>query len=432
MDNPISSPGAAVAEQFGRPSAARLRTNRNFNIFWFGQTLSNLGDAVALIAMPLLVLHVTGSVAQMGVVTGIAGIGLVVAGIVAGPIADRVDRRRFMILCDLLRMVVYAAIPVCWWVAGPQQWLIFLTAGCGAFFGMCFSVTYIAAIANLVDRDQMTDANGRLQATAAVASIIGPALAGLIAARFGPAAALGVDSLSFAVSAASLTCIRLRKAEMPRSTEPSAGRVGELVAGVRFLWQQPVLRALTAMIAGFSFLTLGALDLFIYRLTHDLGQNDGAVGLIFGVASSGAIAGGLLAAPARRRWGFAVCYLGSAIIEGAALVGIGLAPVVAVIVPLMGGFMFLEILKGVNSIAVRQQVTPDHLLGRVTAAFWTINSAPGPIGAALLTALAARVGAPIVLAVIGVGFTIIALLGLRTAARVRSPENMHPSAMQQG
>ncbi len=427
MDNPIPAPGGAVADQFARPSTARLRDNRNFNIFWFGQTLSNLGDAVALIAMPLLVLHVTGSVAQMGIVTGIAGVGMVVAGIVAGPIADRVDRRRFMILCDLIRMVVYAAIPVGWWIAGPQRWLIFLTAGCGAFFGMCFSVTYIAAIANLVDRDQMTDANGRLQATAAVASIIGPALAGLLAARFDPAAALGIDSLSFAISAGSLACIRLRKVETPRaaSAASSPGSIAELFAGVRFLWRQPVLRALTWMIAGFSFLTLGALDLFVYHLTHDLGQRDGAVGLIFGVAASGAIAGGLLAAPARRRWGFAVCYLGSAIIEGAILVGIGLAPTVAVVVPLMGGFMFLEILKGVNSIAVRQQVTPNHLLGRVTAAFWTINSAPGPIGAALLTALAARVGASLVLALIGGGFTIIALFGLRTAARVRSPESQN-------
>jgi MFS family permease len=417
-----SPAGDAAWAQFARSPARRLRDNRNFNIFWLGQSLSSIGDAVALIAMPLLVLHVTGSVAQMGFVTAVVGVAMLLAGIVAGPIADRVDRRRFMILCDLARMIVYAAIPVGWWVGGPQRWLIFLTAGGGAFFGMCFSVTYIAAIANLVDRDQVTDANGRLQTSAAIASVIGPALAGIIAARFDPAAALGVDALSFACSAGSLACIRLRGAEAMRPGEPHAGRVAELSAGVRFLWRQPVLRALTLMIAGFSFLTMGGLDLFVYHLRHDLGQSDRAVGLVFGVASSGAIVGGLLAAPARRRWGFAVCYLGSAIVEGCVLVGIGLAPTVALMLPLTVGFMFLEILKGVNSIAVRQQVTPDHLLGRVTAAFWTINSAPGPIGAAFFTALAAHIGAPVALLLIGLGFTIIALLGLRTPARARYPE----------
>ncbi|MHB8647023.1 MAG: MFS transporter [Thermomicrobiales bacterium] len=420
----IHEPGGANADQFARSPAKRLRNNRNFNIFWLGQSLSNVGDAVALIAMPLLVLHVTGSVAQMGRVTATVGVAMLIAGVVAGPIADHVDRRRFMILCDLARMVVYAAIPLGWRIAGPQRWLIFFTAGFGAFFGMCFSVTYITAIANLVDRDQVTDANGRLQVSAAVASMIGPALAGVIATRFDPAAALGIDSLSFALSAGSLACIRLRKAEAPRSDGPPIGRIGELLAGVRFLWQQPVLRALTWMIAGFSFLTMGGLDLFIFHLKHDLGQSDRAVGLVFGVASSGAIVGGLLAAPARRRWGFAVCYLGSAIVEGVILAAIGLAPTVAFMLLLAVGFLFLEILKGVNSIAVRQQVTPDHLLGRVTAAFWTINSAPGPIGAALFTALAASIGAPIVLLLIGAGFTAIALLGLRTPARARYPERV--------
>src|SRR5205814_2792864 len=177
------------------------------------------------------------------------------------------------------------------------------------------------------------------------------------------------------------------------------------------------------MIAGFSFLTLGALDLFVYHLKNDLGQSDRAVGLVFSVAATGAIAGGLLAAPARRRWGFAVCYLGCAMIEGVVLAGIGLAPAAAIVVPLAAGFTFLEILKGANSIALRQQVTPDHLLGRVTAAFWTINSAPGPIGAALFTALAARAGALRTLALIGAAYTVIAALGLRTPARSRRPED---------
>ena len=413
----------ATAAQFAHGSAYRLRNNRNFTIFWLGQSLSNVGDAVAVIAIPLLVLHATGSVAQMGLVTGIFGIGQLVAGIVAGPVADRVDRRRLMIACDLARMVVYAAIPLGWWLIGPRLWLLYAVSALGAFLGMCFSVTYIAAVANLVDRDQMTDANGRLQATAALANCIGPALAGLIAARFGPTAALGVDALSFATSAISLAFIRLRPAAVAKPLTRSAHAAREFLAGVRFLWRQPALRALTAMIAGFSFLTMGALDLFIFRLRHDFARSDRAVGFAFTVAAFGAVAGALLAGPARRRFGFGVCYLGSAIVEGGVLVGIGTARSVAVVVPLMVAFTFLEILKGVNSIALRQQVTPDHLLGRVTAAFWTINSAPGPIGAALLTAFAARASAATALLCIGGVFTVIALLGLFSPARARFPES---------
>jgi Na+/melibiose symporter-like transporter len=408
-------------EQFAREPAARLSRNRAFIVFWIGQTLSNVGDAIALIALPLLVFAATGSVARMGLVTGISGIGMLAGGVVAGPIADRVDRRRFMIGCDLGRTLVYGAVPVGWWVLGPKLWLLSAVAGLGALLGMCFSVTYVAALPNLVARDQVTEANGRLQATAALANLVGPTLAGVIAARFGPVAALGADACSFAFSALSLACIRFRPVASPPAHAGGWGT--ELRTGIAFLWQQPVLRTLTFMIGGFSFLTLAALDLFVFHLKHDFGTSDRAVGLVFSIASAGAIVGSLLAAPCRRRWGFGVCYLGGAVVQGVALAAIGVAPALVLVAPLTAAFMLLDLLKGVNSMSLRQQITPDHLLGRVTAAFWTLNSAPGPLGAALLTILAARFGAPAVLVGMGGCFTAIALIGLRTPVNARFPES---------
>src|SRR5437763_12096556 len=103
-----------------RSAGSRLWHNTHFNIFWFGQLLSALGDAFAMLAMPLLVLQATGSVAQMGLVTGTFGIAQLLAGIFAGALVDKVDRRRLMILCDLGRLLVYAMVPLGWLLAGPQ------------------------------------------------------------------------------------------------------------------------------------------------------------------------------------------------------------------------------------------------------------------------------------------------------------------------
>ena len=88
-----------------------LARDRNFAVFWAGQTFSVLGDAVAVIAIPLLVLDATGSLARMGLVTALVGGGSLVAGVAAGPLVDRLDRRRLMIRCDLGRAFLYALVP---------------------------------------------------------------------------------------------------------------------------------------------------------------------------------------------------------------------------------------------------------------------------------------------------------------------------------
>jgi MFS family permease len=187
----------------GRESRG-LWANRDFNVFWFGQTLSELGNAFALVALPLLVLpllvlpllvlpllvlpllvlpllvlRATGSVAQMGLLTAIAGVGSICTGLFAGSLVDRLDRRRLMILCDLARIMLYGLIPVCWAVR-PQVWLLYLVMALTSVFDMTFKVTYMTAVSNLVDGDRIVAANGRLETTNAIAYIVGPMLAGVV------------------------------------------------------------------------------------------------------------------------------------------------------------------------------------------------------------------------------------------------------------
>ncbi len=175
-----------------RPGTS-LSRNRNFTVFWAGQTFSFLGDAFSIVAIPLLILEMTGSLAQMGVVTALYGVGSLVAGIAAGPIVDRVDRRKLMIRCDIGRAFVYGLVPLGWWLVGPQLWLVYAVTLIGSALAMLFGVAYITAVANLVDKEQLVDANGRLQASYALAFILGPFLAGVVSGFFGPALAIGLD-----------------------------------------------------------------------------------------------------------------------------------------------------------------------------------------------------------------------------------------------
>lgn len=380
----------------GDARSGPLWRQRDFAVFWAAQTLSVLGDSFALIALPLLVLETTGSVARMGLLTGVGGAAAVVAAVFAGVVVDRVDRRRLLIGCDLVRMVLYGVIPLVW-LAGPQVWLLYAVLPLCEAVGMLFAVGYVTVVRSLVGTSQLTEANGRLNATAAAAGVLGPVCAGVVAAWTGPAAAVGVDAASFGVSALCTWFVRFRS----RPAE-AAGRTAlwrDLRTGVAFLRGHPVLRSLTVLLFGFSFLTLGLNDLVIYHLKHDLGHDDGTVGTVMAVGALGTVTGALLVARVRRRLGIGAVWTGSVAMCGLAFAGIGWARGVPAVAVLCALFLAGGAMAGTCSMSLRQEVTPEPLLGRVTSAFWTLHYAAAPVGAAVLTWAAERRGtAPVALA----------------------------------
>jgi MFS family permease len=354
------------------------------------------------------------------VVTAIYGLGSLLMGIVAGPIVDRYDRRKVMIRCDFGRCLVYALVPIGWSVIGPNLWLVYVVTFLGSALAMLFGVAYITAVANLVDRDQITEANGRLQATYALAFVLGPMLAGVISGRFDPAIAVGLDAVTFLASASSLLFVRLRRAAAERP-DGASGRRQELLAGIRFLVEEPIFRWLTILIGGLAFLGTGITDLLIYYLQIDLGEPDRTIGVVFGIASLGAVAAGVATARLRRRFGFGPLFIAAFVAEGVTLLAMGTGPLPIALGLIAIVYTFSDSIRGVLSMSLRQELTPDHLLGRVTAAFWTVFAAPGPIGAVLLTRLGERIGATAALGAVGVVVLLLAALAIVSPARARAP-----------
>ncbi|MFJ8629479.1 MFS transporter [Streptomyces sp. NPDC093568] len=375
--------------------ARPLWRQRDFGIFWAAQTLSVVGHSFALIALPLLVLQATGSLARMGLLTAVGGAAAVVAAVFAGVVVDRVDRRKLLIGCDLVRMTLYGLVPLVW-LFGPQIWLLYVVLPLCEAVGMLFAVGYVTVVRGLVGTKRLTEANGRLNATAAGASVLGPLCAGLVAAWSGPAAAVGVDAASFGLSAACLVFVRLN-VRAGKSPEGS-GVWRDLRTGIAFLRGHPVLRALTALLFVFSFLTLGLYDLVIYHLKHDLGHDDGTVGTVMAVGALGTITGALLVARVRRRLGFAATWTGSVAVCGLSFAGLGWARDVPAVAALTAAFLACVGMAGTCSMSLRQEVTPEPLLGRVTSAYWTLHYSAAPIGAVLITWAAEHQGtAPVAL-----------------------------------
>ncbi|MGW5597619.1 MFS transporter [Streptomyces rochei] len=349
-----------------------LWRERDFGVFWAAQTLSVLGDSFALIALPLLVLEATGSIARMGLLTAAGGAAAVLAAVFAGAVVDRVDRRRLLIGCDLVRMVLYGLIPLVW-LLGPQVWLLYAVLPLCEAVGMFFAVGYVTVVRSLVGTEQLTEANGRLNATAAAAGVLGPLCAGVVAAWSGPAAAVGVDAASFGVSAALVALVRFR----PR---PADDREPDERPG---LWQ----------------------------------DDDGTVGTVMAVGALGTITGALLVARTRRLLGFGRTWTGAVAVCGLAFAGLGRAGDVPTVALLSAAFLACVGMAGTCSMSLRQEVTPEHLLGRVTAAYWTLQYSAAPVGAALLTWAAEERGTAPVALVAGACCVLIAVAALFTPVR---------------
>jgi MFS family permease len=419
MSSGLSVDLAASTADDAASAAARAA---GFRLYWAGQGISSLGDAFAFVAIPLLVLDVTGSVAKMGLVSATGVASQVVAGLFSGALADRVNRRRLMIACDLGRTLAYGLVPLCWTLGVHSLALVFLTTAIGGLLGNIFTVAYVAALPDMVGRERLARANSQMAATQSLAYVLGPLLAGLVAARTGPATALTIDALSFVVSAASLVAIRF-------GALPVGGAHADrsASAGLRYLFRDPLMRPMTILIIALGLtsnvgLSAGIVDLLIFHLKRDLGQGDRAVGLILGVASVGAVLGAVLAPRLRRQLGFGSSFLGGTMSQAVGLLAMAIVPRPAVAAA--GALLWAGglLLRSVASQALRQQVTPPEMLGRAAAAYVTLAFSASALGTTLVTRAGARWGATTTLAGIGASVLLVVVAGAFTPVAGRLPD----------
>jgi MFS family permease len=340
------------------------------------------------------------------------------SGLVAGQLVDRSDRRRLMILCDLGRLGCYGVVPLVWWLHGPSLVLLYFATVVGSAIGNIFSVAYVTATPDLVDKHRLTEANGKLQGSQALAFVIGPILAGGVAAKVGSVWAIGIDAATFGVSAVLLMGLRLRregKAVVPRE--------GAML-GVKFLREQPLLRVVTMVFVALAVLSngtiaAGVLDVLIFHLRHVMHEGDHVIGVTLGLGAVGAVFGALSSSVLRRRFGFAGCFVAATLVQGVALVSMGGVRNAALLAVAATVWTSGMALRGVVTQTMRQEVTPEALLGRVTAAFWTIAAVLAPLGAALITTAAARWGTTVAFCSVGAGVLAVgcaAAVPLRRAA----------------
>lgn len=333
--------------------------------FWLGQTISQLGSSFTAFALPLLVYKLTGSAVNLAVATAAYFLPYLLFGLLIGAWVDRVDRKRMMIAVDLGRALVIATIPALSYADALSVWWIYAGAFLTATLTIAFDSGQFAAVPNLVDRDDLVTANGRLQASFAAATVAGPLTAGLMLAIVDVETIFLVDAASFVLSAVSLALVRT--SFNPEEPPERKHILRDVTEGLRYVLGHPVLRNISLMMALVNFVAASTYAQLVLFGKVELGLTDTEVGLLFAAGSAGIVVLGLAAGPIRRRLSFSVAALGALMLNGLLIVAFSFNDAFVPALVLWGAAAGLGLFFNINTTALRQQIVPGHMLGRVVS-----------------------------------------------------------------
>lgn len=358
--------------------------------FWSGETISSFGSSITMFALPLLVFNLTGSAVSLGVTFAMFGLPHLFFGLLIGAWVDRVDRKRLMIIVDLLSATVVAALPLAAAAGVLSIWWIYATAFALAALGIFFQAAQFAAIPSLVSRDQLVTANGRIQASFSAATVIGPLAAGALLAFIPIDALLYVDSATFVASALALSLIARPfnvAGERARATLRE-----DVMEGLRYVLRHPVLRNISVMMALINFVGVTVFAQLVLFAKQRFGVSDSELGLLFAADGAGVVLMSLAAGPLRSRWSFGNVALGALMLNGILTVALAFAPSYPLAVVLSALVAGLAVLFNINTGSLRQAIVPNHLLGRIITIAMVLAFSASPLGATLGGVVVDRLG----------------------------------------
>ncbi|GIF17112.1 MFS transporter [Actinoplanes teichomyceticus] len=376
---------------------APLSRNRDYRLLWLSQAGAEFGHNATTIAFPLLVLAVSGSTAASGLVLSAIAAAQLVAGLPAGAVADRWNRKRVMLACEAAQALALAGL-VAAVLAGVAT--VPHMVAVAAVLGVCtalFEPAEDATLAALVPEEQLGAAVAANAARTSLGQVAGTAAGGVLfaAGRFLPFA---VDVLTHVAAFAALAFLRVP----PRRPAPEpVRRLGpEMLAGLRWMWRHPVIRSTTGYAVVLN-LFFSAFYLVVIVLAQRRGATAAEIGLMAAMLGAGGVAGALLAPPLHRLLGpyvsvTAVFWVLSVLVPLTAPARDGY---------LIGALFALMALLAptANTTIVTQQMllTPDGLRGRLSGALGLLTGAAGALGpvlGGLLTELLPGTGAVLVCA----------------------------------
>lgn len=334
-----------------------------FARFYAGQALSYLGDGLRTLAIPLLVFRLTGSGVAIGWTWGLELLPYALVSLVGGSLADRVDRRGLMLVCDALRFFVMVFFSIAFATGRLTLAMIYGGVLILAIGGSIFLGAQSSSIPFLLGKDRAKGAVAALQATEQTVNLVAPPLGGAIFGLVGPLPLLVMNAVTYLGSQASIASVRSFGPEKPSGIPRLREIASDVASGWRFIWADRAIRHLSSFSSVMNFVgTIGYVALVPY-FKRAFDASDQVVGLAFGCFAAGSALGSVVAG--RTHWPFARGLVVAYLVDG-----LGWLPLPWThSLPLaVGGIALSSTCAGylvTTIVSWRMRVIPEDLLGRV-------------------------------------------------------------------
>ena len=401
----------------GRLNLGGLWRDRRFLTFWSAQTVSEFGDRITELALPLIaVTMLNATPAEVGILTAAVWLPNLISLFIGSWVDQRPDKRPLMVAADLVRVVVLLSLPAAFWLGLltlTQLYAVAILAGTAHVF---FNTAYASFFVRLVAPEHYLEANSKLSATRSLSQMGGPALAGLLIQFFSAPIAIVADALSFAFSA--MQVARLK------SVPPQAATSDDTVlqrarAGMRYLLKHTYLRDIILCAAHVNIFMFMAWAVLIYFAARDLGLSAGAIGVALGIGASGGFLGAIYAGRLTRIFGAGMVVAVASVVFPGALAIIAFADGPWLLrAGLLGVAEFISAFAvmcfDVPLGAIQASVIDHSMRSRVSGAQMTINYGVRPFGAVLGGLLGGWIGPRDTLLVAAIGGALSVLWLLRS------------------
>ena len=405
-------------ETGARRETSRWRTgllrNRDFMKLWGSLTITHFGGQITALALPLTAaLVLEASPIEMGILIALQALPFTLFGLFAGVIVDRFPKLPIIIWADLGRGLALLSVPACaWmdWLTMPVLYAAGFLVGTGAVLGW---PAYQVFMTERVGRGNLVEANAKMALSDSASQLLGPGIAGALVHWLTAPFAVLADAIAFFCSALVLRGI----APAPSDAPKHAGQHlwADIKEGLRAIWHDRTLRALAWALAVWQIFRHMYFAIVILFATRDLGFSPGHVGAVFMMAGVGSLAAAWAVKPLNRRFGVGPTMLAGMLGTGIAWTVLGLSGGSWFVASAVFGLgLFLLDLSAmvffINYLTLRQALTHDRLLGRVTATMICLTVATAPLGGLVGGWIAEHAGLRATILLAGLGAILLAPL----------------------